>query len=45
MESQYTPLLLQKIIDPQAAPLPGLTRRDSATLQREVRALQDARQQ
>lgn len=44
MESQYTPLLLQKIIDTQAAPLPGLTRRDSATLQREVRALQDARQ-
>ena len=45
MESQYTPLLLQKIIDSQAAPLPGLTRRDYATLQREVRALQDARQQ
>ena len=45
MESQYTPLLLQKIIDSQAAPLPGLTRRDYATLQREVRALQDTRQQ
>lgn len=28
MESQYSPLLLQKIIDAQAAPLPGLTRRD-----------------